>query len=46
MENNMNANDFMKIALEEAEIAANEGEVTVGAVIVKNGKISVLIWIM
>ena len=35
----MNANDFMKIALEEAEIAANEGEVPVGAVIVKNGKI-------
>ena len=30
---------FMKIALEEAKIAAGEGEVPVGAVVVKNGKI-------
>ena len=35
----MNANDYMKIALEEANLAANEGEVPVGAVIVKDGEI-------
>ena len=32
-------NKFMKIALEEAEIAAKEGEMPVGAVIVKNGEV-------
>ena len=35
----MNSNDYMKIALDEAKIAAEEGEVPVGAVIVKDGKI-------
>ena len=35
----MNANDYMKIALEEANLAASEGEVPVGAVIVKDGEI-------
>ena len=35
----MNFNDYMKKALDEAKIAANEGEVPVGAVIVKNGEI-------
>ena len=32
-------NDYMKIALSEAALAASEGEVPVGAVIVKNGEI-------
>ena len=32
-------NKFMKIALEEAEIAAKEGEMPVGAVIVRNGEV-------
>ena len=32
-------NKFMKIALEEAEFAANEGEMPVGAVIVRNGEV-------
>ena len=32
-------NKFMKIALEEAEIAAKEGEMPVGAVIVKDGEV-------
>ena len=31
--------DFMKLALEEAKTAARQGEIPVGAVIVKNGKI-------
>lgn len=35
----MKINDYMKIALEEAILAANEGEVPVGAVIVKNDEI-------
>ena len=35
----MNCNDYMKKALTEAEIATSEGEVPVGAVIVKNGEI-------
>lgn len=35
----MNCNDYMKKALAEAEIAATEGEVPVGAVIVKDGEI-------
>lgn len=35
----MNSNDYMKKALREAEIAASEGEVPVGAVIVKDGEI-------
>lgn len=35
----MNVNDYMKIALEQAEVAATEGEVPVGAVIVKDGEI-------
>ncbi len=35
----MNINDYMKIALEQAELASNEGEVPVGAVIVKDGEI-------
>lgn len=35
----MNCNDYMKKALAEAEIAASEGEVPVGAVIVKDGVI-------
>ena len=35
----MNANDYMKKALEEARMAACEGEVPVGAVIVKDGEI-------
>ncbi len=37
----MNINEYMKIALEQAEIAASEGEVPVGAVIVKDGEIIV-----
>ena len=32
-------NKFMKIALEEAKIAAQEGEMPVGAVIVKDGEV-------
>ena len=32
-------NKFMKIALEEAEIAAKEGEMPVGAVVVKKGEV-------
>ena len=32
-------NKFMKIALEEAEIAAKEGEMPVGAVVVKDGEV-------
>ena len=32
-------NKFMKIALEEAEIAAKDGEMPVGAVIVKDGEV-------
>lgn len=35
----MNSKDYMKKALEEAEIAASEGEVPVGAIIVKDGEI-------
>lgn len=35
----MNINDYMKIALDEAKIASSEGEVPVGAVVVKDGKI-------
>jgi len=35
----MNYNDYMKKALAEAEKAASEGEVPVGAVIVKDGEI-------
>lgn len=35
----MNANEYMKIALEEAKMASSEGEVPVGAVIVKDGEI-------
>ena len=35
----MNANDYMETALNEANIAASKGEVPVGAVIVKDGKI-------
>ena len=35
----MMKNEFMKLALSQAEIAASEGEVPVGAVIVKNGKV-------
>ena len=35
----MKENDYMKIALSEAELAAKEGEVPVGAVIVKNGEV-------
>ena len=35
----MNCNDYMKKALAEAEIAASEGEVPVGAVVVKDGVI-------
>ena len=35
----MNSNDYMKIALDEAKKAAEEGEVPVGAVIVKDGEI-------
>ena len=35
----MNTNDYMKIALEQAKLASNEGEVPVGAVIVKNSEI-------
>ena len=31
--------DFMKVALEEAKKAYKQGEVPVGAVIVKNGKV-------
>lgn len=36
---NMDKNDFMKIAIEEAKIAQQDGDVPVGAVIVRNGKI-------
>ena len=32
-------NKYMQIALNEAELAANEGEMPVGAVIVKDGKV-------
>ena len=32
-------NDFMKEAIKEAKIAANEGEVPVGAVVVSQGMI-------
>ena len=35
----MKENDFMKIALKEAELASSEGEVPVGAVIIKDGEI-------
>ena len=35
----MNVYDYMKIALDQAEFAAIEGEVPVGAVIVKDGEI-------
>ena len=35
----MNINDYMKKALDEAKLAALEGEVPVGAVIVKNDEI-------
>lgn len=35
----MNLNEFMKIAYDEAKIAFQEGEVPVGAVIVKDGEI-------
>ena len=35
----MNDNFYMKKALEEAKVASDEGEVPVGAVIVKNGEI-------
>lgn len=35
----MNSKDYMKKALEEAELSASEGEVPVGAVIVKDGEI-------
>ena len=35
----MNSNEFMKIAYDEAKIAFQEGEVPVGAVIVKDGEI-------
>ena len=35
----MNTNDYMNLALDEAKRAAEEGEVPVGAVIVKEGKI-------
>ena len=35
----MNSIEYMKKALEEAEIASSEGEVPVGAVIVKDGEI-------
>ena len=35
----MNNNDYMKLALEQAKLASNEGEVPVGAVIVKNSEI-------
>ena len=35
----MMKNEFMRLAIKQAEIAATEGEVPVGAVIVKNGEI-------
>lgn len=35
----MKEQDYMKVALYEAELAASEGEVPVGAVIVKDGEI-------
>ena len=35
----MKENDFMNIALKEAELASSEGEVPVGAVIIKDGEI-------
>ena len=35
----MMPNDYMKLALSEASLAAKEGEVPVGAVIVKDGKV-------
>lgn len=35
----MNADDFMREALEEAKLAAQAGEVPVGAVIVRDGRI-------
>ena len=38
----MNTNDYMNLALDEAKRAADEGEVPVGAVIVKDGEIVAL----
>jgi tRNA(adenine34) deaminase len=35
----MNDRDFMRLALEEARLAAREGEVPVGAVLVKDGEV-------
>lgn len=35
----MMKNEFMKLAIEQAKIAASEGEVPVGAVIVRDGKV-------
>ena len=35
----MDKNDFMMLALEQAKIAYNDGEVPVGAVIVRNGEV-------
>lgn len=38
----MMKNEFMRLAIEQAEIAAREGEVPVGAVVVKNGNVIAL----
>lgn len=35
----MEKSDFMKLALEQAKLSAEEGEVPVGAVIVRNGEV-------
>ncbi len=35
----MNKEDFMRLALEQARLSFNEGEVPVGAVITRNGEV-------
>ena len=35
----MKENEYMKLALKEASVAAKEGEVPVGAIIVRDGEI-------
>ncbi len=39
MRDDVNDRDFMRMALEEARLAAEEGEVPVGAVLVKDGEV-------
>ena len=35
----MDKYDFMRLALEQARLSADEGEVPVGAVVVRNGEV-------